>query len=209
MKKRITSQNVELLTHVLTILATHGWDKTDSASFGYPALEWIAERFKIPLEKANVNLSLLQEEWDDIVDYARRGTLISVQDDYKSVWWKLYNAPSAPRWFNILSVSELIFCIPVSNGYVERCFSQLKLIKTDRRNCLSENTLDNLLRIQLDGPDLVDWDPKCAIELWGKDKVRRIRFESQESTSTDTEQQDQVQIVSKTVIFHLKIGKHG
>ena len=186
---------MELLTHVLTILATHGWDKTDSASFGYPALEWIAERFKIPLEKANVNLSLLQEEWDDIVDYARRYIDI-VQDDYKSVWWKLYNAPSAPRRFNILTVSELINCIPVSNGYVERCFSQLKLNKTDRRNCLSENTLDNLLRIQLDGPDLVDWDSKCAIELWWKDKVRRIRFESQESTSTDTEQQDQVQIVS-------------
>lgn len=56
--------------------------------------------------------------------------------------------------------------------------------------------MDNLLRIQLDGPDLVEWDPKCAIELWWKDKVRRIRFESQQSTSTDTEQQDQVQIVS-------------
>lgn len=75
----------ELLTHVLTILATHGWDKTDSASFGYPALEWIADRFKIPLEKAKVNLSLLQEEWDDIVEYARRYYDI-VQDDYKSVW---------------------------------------------------------------------------------------------------------------------------
>ena len=77
MKKRITSQNVELLTHVLI-------DK--------------------------VNLSLLQEEWDDIVDYAGRYIDI-VQDDYKSVWWKLYNAPSAPRWSNILCVAELIFCI--------------------------------------------------------------------------------------------------
>ena len=62
MKKRITSQNVELLTHVLTILATHGWYRTDSASFEYTALERTAERFKIPLEKAKVNLSLLQEE---------------------------------------------------------------------------------------------------------------------------------------------------
>ena len=75
----------------------------------------------------------------------------------------------------------------------------MKLIKTDRRNCLSDNTLDNLLLVQLDGPDLAEWNPKCAIELRWKDKVRRIRFESQESTSTDTEQQDQVQIVSNNI----------
>ena len=56
--------------------------------------------------------------------------------------------------------------------------------------------MDNLLFVQLDGPDLAEWDPKCAIELLWKDNVRRIRSESQDSTLTDTEQQDQVQIVS-------------
>ena len=48
-----------------------GREKTEDASFGYEALDSLSTRFKVPLEKAEVDCSLLQEEWDDMVDYAR------------------------------------------------------------------------------------------------------------------------------------------
>jgi len=42
---------------------------------------------------------------------------------------------------NIPALVELLFSIPVANGHVERNFSILKLIKSDRRSCLSEDLL--------------------------------------------------------------------
>ena len=45
------------------------------------------------------------------------------EDDYKIIWWKLFNAPDSTKWTNILAVVELLFCLPVSNGHLERVFS--------------------------------------------------------------------------------------
>ena len=45
-------------------------------------------------------------------------------------------------WSNVLAITELLFCLPMANGRLER---QLKLIKNDRGTCLKEDTLDQLL----------------------------------------------------------------
>ena len=45
---------------------------------------------------------------------------------------------------HVLSVLSL----PVSNAEVERVFSQVTILKTDLRNRLSTNTMENLLRIR-------------------------------------------------------------
>ena len=52
-------------------------------------------------------------------------------------------------------------------------FSTLKWIKTDRRSCLGEDTLEDLMRISLDGPPFANWNAKHAVELWSKGKARR------------------------------------
>ena len=73
---------------------------------------------------------------------------------WKVVWWKLFNAVDAKKWSNVLVVIELLFCLPIANGRVERVFSQMKLIKNSRRTCLGEDTctLDQLLRINVEAP---------------------------------------------------------
>ena len=48
----------------------------------------------------------------------------------------------------------------------ERAFSQLKLLKTDRRHRLRQDTLNSLLMIRLEGEDVGDFDPNPAIEQW-------------------------------------------
>ena len=80
---------MELLTHTVKVLATRGWDKTEDASFGYDAIAYFKTRFSIPLEHANVDSSLLQQEWDDMVDYAK--IYINLTENYRKVWWKLCN----------------------------------------------------------------------------------------------------------------------
>ena len=88
-----------------------------------------------------------------------------VQNDYKVIWWKLFNSVDAKRWCNVLGVVELLFCLPLSNGHLESIFSHLKIIKHDRRTHLSEDRLDQLVRIKVDGPPLEKWD---AIDAQGE-----------------------------------------
>ena len=91
--KHLKSQasELELLTHAITILSTQGWERSDDSTFGYTALDNICQWFCLPLDKAGVDRSLVKEEWDDIVDYSKQ-YLNLVQDEYKVVWWKLFNA---------------------------------------------------------------------------------------------------------------------
>ena len=96
-----------------------------------------------------------------------------VQEEYKVVWWKLFNTFDAKKWSNILSLVELLFCLPTANGRVERTFSQLKIIKTERRTCLGIDRLDSLLRITTDAPPLSKWDASGAVQRWWGDKTRR------------------------------------
>ena len=82
---------------------------------------------------------------------------------------------------------ELLFTLPVSNGRVERIFSQLKLIKTSNRTCLSEDTLDQLVRISVEGPPLSQWNASGAISRWFSDKHRRLNQRPKELTTTSAQ----------------------
>ena len=66
----MVTEECELLTHALSILATHGWGRGDDASFGYVALQYFSARFEAPLEYAKIDTAKLQGEWDEIVNYA-------------------------------------------------------------------------------------------------------------------------------------------
>ena len=100
------------------------------------------------------------------------------------------------QWSNVLVIVELLFCLPMSNGHLEQVFSQLKLIKVNWHTCLKEDTLDRLIRINVEGPPLSKWNVSCAFELWEKAKVQRVNCKdaqsrhgsaSAPSTSTSTD----------------------
>ncbi len=77
------------------------------------------------------------------------------------------------EWKNILILIELLFSLPASNEKVERVFSQVNIIKSNRRVQLSTETLNDLLTIATHTESIEDFDPDPAIDLWWKDKVRR------------------------------------
>ena len=53
-------------------------------------------------------------------------------------------------------------------------FSQLKLIKDNRRTSFGEDTLDQLIWINVEAPPLSQWDPSITLNLWLQDKSRRV-----------------------------------
>ena len=68
LRERVKVQSTDLLTHAITILATHGWEKSANTAFGYEALDCISTRFLVPLENASsVNCARLNEEWSRLL----------------------------------------------------------------------------------------------------------------------------------------------
>ena len=53
---------------------------------------------------------------------------------------------------------------------------QLKFIKKRHRTSLKENTLDQLLRILVEGPPLSEWTADGALELWLREKASLLNW---------------------------------
>ena len=106
------------------------------------AVEYFVSHFREPLEAAGVSLASIQDEIEDAVDYARTYLRIG-SESYQKIWYRLHTATDVEKWRNILVLSEFVFSLPFSNGQVERIFSMMKIIKTDRRTSMHTNTSQN------------------------------------------------------------------
>jgi len=84
---------------------------TSNHHFANASLQNIVDHFAVPLTKAVVDLTVLEEEWLDMVYYAET-YLNLVQDDSYTVWWKLANCANSKKLENILALVELMLCLP-------------------------------------------------------------------------------------------------
>ena len=130
------------------------------------------KKFSIPLQGAQANCDKIKEEMQPLLQYAVHFISLSMLD-YRAVWWRLFNAPSSSEWSNALILVELLLSLPASNGKLEQVFSQLNVIKTNKRTSLTNESLDDLLLLSSDCVPLKDFNPDNAIDLWWKDRVRR------------------------------------
>ncbi len=69
----------------------------------------------------------------------------------ESFWKKIVSFKTVvglPKFPKLGICISLLFSLPVSNATAEREFSQLKLIKTEKRNNLDDLTITSLLRVK-------------------------------------------------------------
>lgn len=136
------------------------------------SVERLVAKFTIPLQGAQANCDKIQEEMQSLLQYAVH--LISLSTlDYRAVCWRLFNAPSLSEWSNDLTLVELLLSLPASNGKLERVFSQLNVVKTNKRTSLTNESLDDLLLLTSYTVPLKNFCPDDPIDLWWKDKVCR------------------------------------
>ncbi len=65
--------------------------------------------------------------------------------------------------------------LPVTTATVERSFSDMKLIKTRLRNRLGESTLDQTMRISIEGQDKISENSlDNIIQHWKEQKNRKL-----------------------------------
>ena len=79
------------------------------------AMDRLVEQFRFPLERATAEVLEVRREFETMIQYGSQ--FISL--DYQAVWWRLFHAPNASEWSNVLCLVSLPFSLPVSNGKVE------------------------------------------------------------------------------------------
>ena len=129
LKARLAWSDLQLVRDVIFSLETQGWQKivdeenasdnkdTESPSPMEPIIR-LGERFRTPLESAGVDVERLPEEFHEMVLHVTQFISLSTMG-YKAVWWRLFHAPNAMEWSNILTLARLLLTLPVSNGKLE------------------------------------------------------------------------------------------
>ena len=117
-----------------------------------------------------INKSKAKLELKDFVHYAKSAP----KTDFLN---SLSNSDNmyATMFPNLAKLAGIYKVLPPHTADCERDFSNMKLIKTDIRNRMSENTLDCLMRISLEGPPLEKFPYERAVKLWASKKNRRYQ----------------------------------
>ena len=153
------------------------------------AVEHIVTIFRDPLEDKGACLSPLDDELEEAVQFCRR-YLDSQLEDYKKVWYKLHSTHDSQKRPTVLLLSELLFSLPFTTSKVERMFSSLKVIKTDRRTSLQITTLDDLMEINVEGLPLPSFSAESAVDLWWTNHVRRPKQKARKEYEQREAQKD-------------------
>ena len=116
-----------------------------------------------------------QREWLDLKMYVQR--MEHFRDVHPLAVWQRVSQDDVVRkdYQNILKIIHLTSLYPLSNASCERAFSTMKRIKSDWRCKLSPPTMDMLMRIDIEGPKLSDFNPRQTVNRWwiGGQKQKR------------------------------------
>ena len=100
-------------------------------------------------------------------------TYFRFSSKFTTLSWKQVITRFQDDYSKVLQLFDLVLTLPATSTACERGFSHMKLIKTDIRSSLSENTLSNSILIKLHSPTIGEFDPTPAIEHWLRQKERR------------------------------------
>ena len=93
-------------------------------------------------------------------------TYFRYSSKFTTLSWKQVITRFQDDYSKVLQLFDLVLTLPATSTACERGFSHMKLIKTDIRSSLSENTLSNSILIKLHSPTIGEFDPTPAIEHW-------------------------------------------
>ena len=97
--------------------------------------------------------------------------------DFESFWREIINKYNE-QFPNLTTLGEIYLVIPPTTVQAERGFSRQNLTKTDIRSNLKDTSLNNLMIIKIEGPDIDTFPFERAFEEWVMKKQRRISLPS-------------------------------
>ena len=162
--------DMDIIRDIISTLAVQGWKKILEEDSSIDFIDRLVHKFSTPLHGAQIDVTKIKEEFEFLLQYAVQYISLATLD-YRAAWWRIFHAPTAAEWTNALTLIQLLFSLPASNGKLERAFSEVNVIKTSKRNLLTNESLDDLLLLSIEGPPLQDFSPDPAIDLWWKEKT--------------------------------------
>lgn len=146
----------------------------------------IADRFQIPLSLTNFDKESAVKEWKRLKNHVKinhEKQLIANEITSVKIWEKLlkYHKQTFP---NMCILAELILSLAGSNSAVERVFSMLTTILTNRRLKMSHSTLENLILIRCNDGIWFDYERNEIIQRAADIhlmKQRKLRVDDEET----------------------------
>lgn len=92
--------------------------------------------------------------------------MFSRYQNIRRLTWDLVNSDYSHKYPNILALVDLLLTLPASSDEAARGFSQMKLTMMQRRPKLMLESVTDLMIIQMNSPDIKNFDPQKAIQLW-------------------------------------------
>ena len=107
-----------------------------------------------------VDTLMINEEWQELKIFWKHSLFPFTRKHMRKFVLKTINE----KFPNLSHLFEVLFIQPIST--VERGFSFMGRIKTECRNHLEEDILEDFLRIKLEGPQLQDFSPDNAMNAF-------------------------------------------
>jgi hypothetical protein len=87
----------------------------------------------------------------------------------------LVNSSLVASFPNLARLAAIAMVLPITTATVERSFSNMKLIKTRLRNRMGAATLDQTMRISIEGPEKISTNNlDNIIQHWKEQKKRKL-----------------------------------
>lgn len=156
------------------------WDH-ENRNYGVTEIKNLAAHFNVSLEKAGFSLDHALAEWKNFKRLVKR---MYVGFTALSVWKQIFGYRKK-EFPNLVILASIVMTVSGSNSAVERAFSLLTSILTDRRLRLSHKVLENVVLIKSND---INWSQserneiiERAIELYLQKRRKRKLDDDNES----------------------------
>ncbi|CAM4696780.1 unnamed protein product [Leuciscus chuanchicus] len=140
------------------------WPETveELVDYGIEEVHFLLDHFKVVLERNGCDFALAEEEFQTL----KTLVFMSFKDkSYHGLWEVLLTKePYCSDLQNILHLVRIMLILPVSAAQCERGFSVQKRIKSDIRSSLHPKTVEDLIRISVEGPPLEAFDASASVK---------------------------------------------
>ena len=138
--------------------------QSELIDFAQEAIMRLPTWFQPALEDKGCIIAAILPQWTSLkvrvsTQFKRKG--------YLDVWATLLTkAPYRDDHKDVLHLVEILMVLPISAAQSERAISTQNRTKNDLQSSLGGENLEDLMRISLEGPALVDFYPVSALKAW-------------------------------------------
>lgn len=134
---------------------------TDNKYFGFDMIKEMYVHFTQPLDFVGYDEVVALREWRSLRSFIKANHF---GEEPLSVW-KTVLAFKRTEFPNLCMLAELVLCLSAVNSTVERAFSLLTLLLSDRRLSTIHVTMENLLCINLNNKILTEKEKEDITEM--------------------------------------------